>query len=544
MALLPEGQIEAARGEWEPLQAVLRGDPGEMRELTLEVEAPVNAEGEKLEDWSLFRADYVRVPRSTEYAALPPGLYPDPLVAVPGGKPLVSPEAGKGAGKVNQPVWIDFRIPEGARAGEYRGQVVLRGAGGAEAVRKPATVRVWDFVLPAMPSLKSAIGMDPRRVAKIHDVEQGSRRFNLLCREYEDLLADHRLSPDGFWGSLEAYDAERGIASLDRPGLPGLGTPREVFRHFFEEKRLRNGSIGFWPDWPLPDGLGKDRETALRLLAQFMEEFEAAGWANRIAVNCGYIDEPDSREDYEEVRRYGRFFNELERHYGVRLPMSVTEQPLPESRWWGNLHGFVDVYVCHMSAIWEDMHGRNTRAIEARLREGDEIWMYPAMVQVPGGWMKGHGMPKTLAEGNPPAWILDFPAMNHRIFAWAAPLYGITGILYWDTVEWRDGIDPWERADTLQLGDDLYNGDGLLIYPGFRDRVGFEGPVASVRLKWIREAMEDHGYLSLLQERGEGEWAKEQIRRVCRGIGDWDGDPARLFEVRRDLARRLEEGGD
>lgn len=540
VTLLPRGRIEAARGEWEPLQVVLRGGDAELDSLILSVEKPVNGRGETLGDGLCYRGDYVEVVRSTELAPLPPGWYVDPLVPIPEGRPLLAPGTVRGAGVRNQPVWVDFRVPETARPGMYEGQVVLRSPGGAELARGPFEVRVWDFELPRRPTIKSSIGMDPRRVAKIHGLEMGTRVFNLLCRQYEDALADHLLTPEGFWGTLEAFDGDHGTASLDREGLAGLGTPRDVFRHFFEEKRLPCGSIGFWREWPLPDGLGKDRETALGMLAQLMRQFDAAGWGGRILVNAGAVDEPGSREEYEEVREYGKFYNELEQRFGVRLPMYVTEQPQPESRWWGALHGYVDVYVTHVSDLWDDMHGRKTRAVEARRKLGDEIWFYPAMVQVPDRWMSLHGHPKSLTGGNPPAWILDFPPMNHRIFAWAAPLYGVTGILYWDTVEWRDGVDPWKRADTFELEGTVFNGDGLLLYPGFRRRQGFEGPVPCVRLKWIREGMEDHAYLTLLREKCQGEWAEEQIRRVCRGIGDWDADPAKLFQVRRDLAEKLE----
>jgi len=537
------GEIEAARREWEPLQVVLRGSRGELSRLRLRVAKPVNGGGEELPVSRMFRGEYVRVIRSTELSPLPKGLYLDPLVPLTEGSPIVGsggPGEGAEVAIINQPVWLDVRVPAGAKAGDYLGKVWLVDPSGDEVASRPFRVRVWDFVLPKRPTLKSSIGMDPRRIGFIYDYEPGSLPFNLLCRKYEDLLADHHLAPEGFWGSLEVYDADAGRASLQGGRTPGLGRPVDVYRHYFEEKGLRNGAVWFWPEWPLEDAFGKNRERALEMLAQLVQEFEEEGWGDRIAVHCGIIDEPSTRHEYAEVRRHGEFFDELESRYGVSLPMYVTEQPASESKDWGTLHGSVDIYVTHVSALWEDRHGSGTREVDARLAAGDEIWMYPAMVQVPEGWMRRRGFPESLREGNPPAWILDFPPMNHRIFAWAAPLYGVTGLLYWDTVEWRRGIDPWERADTLKLGRSVFNGDGLLLYPGHRDRVGFDGPVPSVRLKWIREGMEDHSYLTMLiQKEGRAE-TERWIRRICRQIGDWDADPARLFAVRREVARRLE----
>ena len=40
-------------------------------------------------------------------------------------------------------------------------------------------------------------------------------------------------------------------------------------------------------------------------------------------------------------------------------------------------------------------------------------------------------------------------------------------------------------------------GDGYLIYPG--KPIGHDGPVASIRLKQVREGITDHSYLSFLQ---------------------------------------------
>ena len=129
--LQPEGRIEAARGEWEPLQVVLRGEAKELGALGMSVIAPANAAGEKLAaSWTLFRGDYVRVGQSTEFAPLPPGEYVDPLVPIPKGAPLLMP-GKKEQGEINQPVWIDFHIAGEAQPGLYRGEVVIQGPGGA-----------------------------------------------------------------------------------------------------------------------------------------------------------------------------------------------------------------------------------------------------------------------------------------------------------------------------------------------------------------------------------------------------------------------------
>jgi hypothetical protein len=91
-------------------------------------------------------------------------------------------------------------------------------------------------------------------------------------------------------------------------------------------------------------------------------------------------------------------------------------------------------------------------------------------------------------------YFIDEAAAAPRLHPWMNYLYGNTGILYWATDNWaRIGCDPWSETETFPTG----NGDGSLVYPG-RD---FMGPVASIRLKMLREGLEDYELLTLLGKR-------------------------------------------
>src|SRR5690606_32070837 len=110
---------------------------------------------------------------------------------------------------------------------------------------------------------------------------------------------------------------------------------------------------------------------------------------------------------------------------------------------------------------------------------------------------------KVLKEGHPPVWALDYPAMNHRVTTWLMPRHGLTGLAYWDTLFVSPNIDPWTDAGSFQHPDgDVYNGDGSYIYPATRKVHGQDAPLASIRLKWLREAAEDYDYLMLAKEAG------------------------------------------
>ncbi len=70
------------------------------------------------------------------------------------------------------------------------------------------------------------------------------------------------------------------------------------------------------------------------------------------------------------------------------------------------------------------------------------------------------------------------------------------GELYYSMNEaYGHSNDPWTNV-RLFGG----NGDGTLFYPGRPDRIGghTDIPIESIRLKLIREGMEDYEYLALL----------------------------------------------
>ena len=97
-----------------------------------------------------------------------------------------------------------------------------------------------------------------------------------------------------------------------------------------------------------------------------------------------------------------------------------------------------------------------------------------------------------------PSYVVDAPAMSHRILEWLTFRYHVGGELYYNTVEaYANGLDPWR--DQLLFGG---NGDGTLFYPG-RAATSSAGtsdiPVESVRLALIREGLEDYEYLRALR---------------------------------------------
>jgi hypothetical protein len=130
-----------------------------------------------------------------------------------------------------------------------------------------------------------------------------------------------------------------------------------------------------------------------------------------------------------------------------------------------------------------------------------------------------------------------------------------TGFLYWSSVYWGayDGMEGVWNAPHFR---ERFWGEGMLLYPG--QPAGIDGPVTSIRLKLIREAMEDYEYM-VLAAQGEGGGldiqmgsetmivtrrgdAREQVNRIVKNVassfqawsrdeGDYERARARLAEM-------------
>jgi len=137
-----------------------------------------------------------------------------------------------------------------------------------------------------------------------------------------------------------------------------------------------------------------------------------------------------------------------------------------------------------------------------------------------------------------PSYVVDAGAVSHRVMEWLTWKYRIGGELYFNTDEaWGRGVDPW--ADILMHGG---NGDGTLFYPGTPARIGgrTDIPIESLRLKLIREGLEDYEYFQLLANVGAGAFADRRVERVAHRTYQWEHDPSVLETARREMGEELD----
>ena len=203
----------------------------------------------------------------------------------------------------------------------------------------------------------------------------------------------------------------------------------------------------------------------------------------------------------------------------VEQPWTAPGQAGADSAW-GDLYGAVDIW-CPLFSL----HRQDSAAQREAL--GETIWTYTALCQGPPT----------------PWWHIDFPLLNYRVPAWIAWRDGMKGLLYWGGMSyWSETDDPWTHAPRYtgngqpQQGDKglVFNGEGSLVYPA--RPVGYDGVVPSIRLKALRDAIQDYEYLALLGRLGKAPEAQRIVRSLIESFFQWNKDPAAYEQARSKLA--------
>jgi hypothetical protein len=526
-------RLSAARGEYEPVQIVLR--PTEPLRLLRAELSDLRAGRHRIPARHITLREVAYVP--VEYPTDTLGAiddYPDPL------PPLQTPLT-LAAGQ-NQPLWLTVYVPYGTPAGVYKGTLTLHTSRGALTV--PLEVTVYDFDLPRVPTLRSGFGISAERIFQYHKPRTDEQKRELWDR-YMQAFRRARLSPYTF--SLEPYQVrledgrvvlnfeafdraakryldEFGFNSFVLPvyGLPGGRYPNYSTAEFLGFKEGTPEYERYWTDY----------------MRQLQEHLRQRGWLRKAYIY--WFDEPEEA-DYPFVRRV----NEQIKRAAPDLTVMLTEQPEPP------LIGVVDLW-CPLTAFVP------IPSIAERRKAGEEVWWYVCTG------------PRAPYVGL----FIDHPGTEMRVWLWQTWKYGVQGILIWETTWWHNPFaypdrlqNPWDDPmsyvwdASLKPGTRQFwgNGDGRLLYPPRRDPNASDDPVLadpipSIRWECLRDGAEDYEYFVLLERllrQAEGRKVEARLlqrtrellcvpRPVVASMTEFTHDPRVLNEYRAKLARVME----
>jgi hypothetical protein len=478
-------EISAARNEYEPLRVIIRAGAQPLTDVRVaasDLSGPAGRIAAK--NIALFGEHYINISKPSYASKAPTGWYPDALIPVGSDGAVVqypSQPLNMESG-ANQGVWVDVYIPRDAAPGKYSGTITVT-ANGARLRPVPLTVHVAPFTLPDKIALRSNFGSLGGRLAGHLGMDAGSPEFAAVEDKYIDLLLAHRAIPSSLGNIWPKWTPEGGIDD-SRSG--------ERLRAMVEDRHVNSLLVSF--------AYRTEPEKCRAYLRDMAAYLRSKGW-----LELAYIyleDEPNNAEQYETVRQQG----ELIRESGIKR--LCTEQTVSSNPKWGNLYGAVDIW-CPLWCLYDEPTARE------RQKLGEEIWTYTALCQ---------------GNGKAPFWQIDFAPVQFRAPFWVSWHYRVKGFLYWSSIFWTEGQDPW----TTPHFRDQFWGEGILLYPG-KD-AGLSGPAPSIRLKLIREALEDFEYMTLASQQGHQAQVDEIVDSLAQSFHDWSANPDAYLAARAKIA--------
>ncbi len=519
--------VRLAGGEYEAVVLGVNG-PAVISGLRVAFPPPA-APGESTLRVAAYRIDYVPIKRASQWFACTRGRWPDPLVPLRAG---AAEEPGDGqqvtgwdferpldvpAGE-NRTLLLELYLPAGRRAETELSIDLLTDAGPAHC---SVLVRPWGFDLPMEPAFSTAFGFSAARVISKHrELAPDGLDADGLVRDYLHLLARFRVSVTSPYAGAVGRLGDDGILRFDWTGFDRV-TGALLDGTLFEDAPP---ATSFAVPGP-PKGLSTAQ------VSEWYRSVEAhlreKGWLDRGFADL--VDEP-MRSEYPRVRASAAAIKTAAP--GIR---TLVTEPFTRA-----LEGAIDIWCPDLWALGDSISfvpiaarwpyrfyldfqwNPQPHVYRDRAARGEHAWFYTGLS----------------------AFVLDYPnlfidtdAESQRVIPWLASRYGITGLLYWQTVyAYSQAGDPWSKPRLM-----MTNGDGNLLYPGTPGREGLVAhqPVPSLRLVLLRDGMEDYEYLAMLDRGGDGALAEHLAVEVAPSSLQWSHDASVLAQARETAAERL-----
>ncbi|MFZ6028723.1 MAG: glycoside hydrolase domain-containing protein [Chloroflexota bacterium] len=476
---------------------------------------------------------------------------PDPLI------PFIDPYDGGPAGAPfavdanrNQPVWADFLIPENALPGTYTGQITVS-ATGQPAVNVPVSLTVWNLLLPDKNTVTTYFQAHFGQVINYHrNTYEGSPNPWLkydaytrqLVKRYEELIHVHRLDT---WMEFIPPPEASGQCAVpsDWSSYDAAVQPYMDGSYWSDGVPNKWIVVPFSPGvtWGIEESCSQAEYTALA--AGWAAHLKTKGWFDN-AIAYAYDEPPESV--YPDIARHSSWMQAGDP--GWKAHIMDTTEPNPGNV--GVLNPALGIYTVCLRCYDHWYQGQDTygRAEWPQLfNQGIQLWFYESNAQ---------------SDPYPTFATNTLWGVEPLITLWGSWYEKASGFLYWDVMAWNDNAasgGPW--GPNVDYGK---TGDGVLLYPGNHDGflapmgspndITIDGPIPSYRLKLIRAGLQDWALFQLAEQRGIGDYARQQVARVYGQFGgcDWQGcpepvngefywkaSPALMDEVRHNVAMRL-----
>jgi len=385
-------------------------------------------------------------------------------------------------------------------------------------------LEVWNLTLPSTSSLPTTFGFSGLRAMRQHFGKYTNDKalFDLTA-VYEKAGLLHRLTLDGSSGVQPVITTNGGKVRIDWENYDRHVEPLMAGQVLSKTEPLY-GAKATTVTLRTPALLLRTPDEQIDYWRQAAQHFRQKGWFDRL---FNYLWDEPKKANYAEMTRIGQIVRQAD----PAVRNLVTAPLHPE--WTGFIDIWTPVINCferkpRQSDYCDPMIDRV--GYNQEVSKGKHLWWYQAC--------SSHGCYIVGGEyfRDWPSYMIDHDSVRNRVMEWMTWKYGIEGELYFSTDEAYGQRDPWQ--DVRLFGG---NGDGTLFYPGTPDVVGGKThiPIESIRLKLIREGLEDYEYLSMLSHAMGTNQTHELVNKLVTNTYTFKHDSKLLYQVRAEIARKI-----
>jgi PKD repeat protein len=512
--------VYAAQNEFEAFQIVIHG-PATNVSVTLPTLVGPNQVRIPAEHVRVYRVGYLDVvtPSNIEGST---GRWPDALI------PDIDETANEKRNafplsvpaQENRVAWVEIFVPPGQTPGTYEGEVLVSGSD-FEGISVPVRLVVWDFALPSTSSLATTFGMPPMTPCVAHygsydacGQDLGVERVN---RMYARFMIDHRITPEFvYYGPIDCttvgcdwthFDSIYGpLFDGTDPGLRLKGARATSIRYTWQRSTFH--------------------------FAEWARHFRQRGWFDlTYDYSC---DEPPNGCTWEQISTRASMVRAADPDMRILVTTNIREADARDLARW------IDILTPVVNHL-EDKPGTalagNQRATyDQFLQSGPRklLWWYQSCMSHSCAPVSD-AFSRTYFTGWPNL-VADTTAVQNRAQGIMSWLFDVSGVLYYETVlhlpqAWT-GVNDFDG-----------NAEGTLLYPGRISIIGGQTdvPIASIRLKMIREGMEDYEYLKIVADLGDHAFAESTARALFPHAYAADQPSTAVYAARAALAHRILE---
>jgi hypothetical protein len=397
-------------------------------------------------------------------------------------------------------VWIDQYVPfkkEEVQPGIYSSKISVTIDGQTKDI--PLELTVWDFAIPNENKFKASLqhegfmrSMSEKDELEVYQLFKRNR-IALLDPTYDpqlELSKNEKISINwkAFDERLNKYFSGKAFTSdFGYKYGPGYGEPIETFVLPFDVYG-KHDTRG-WPDVGKPDVERNPSNQAVYIdcIKKVRDHFGSLINPDKtqITVYLNGLDESYFPEAWSRMVYYGDMFRKYYPEARFRIDGGYTEEALQIVK------NSINSWASHTIEY-------DYPTLKKYQDMGIKVWLYGPM----------------LYESKVNSWVgsstfIDLPLVNDRAISWSCWKYRTYSWISWgagagwvngwyDPEAWKDASKARSEAESEFTYKKL-NGNALLVYsPGVVPNV--DGPCPSIRLKTMRDGVQEYEYMRLLSE--------------------------------------------